>query len=375
MSDARPASEPGSRSAPAGRRSAGFLPWVLAAAAAAYLFRNVLLPALLGAFVAYLLNPLVTWAQGFGIRRSIAAVGLFAGVGILVVGSGIFLVPRYRAEATGLASSLPSLTATLESGVDRATVEIGAASPVLKRLLPRQKAKGWLEKLIERRVGGAADLVGRAGAIVLPLILVPLFAFFLLRDSGRIIGFLIDRLHPAHIETSVTVWCEIDRIIGRYLRSLALNAIVIGIMATIGLWAIGVPLPLLLGAFTALVNPLPYLGPILAVTAAGAVSLAYGQGLGTVGWILALYILIRLLDDVVVSVVTIGGSLRLHPMLVLTSIIAGENVLGLPGMVIAVPLVTVVKESARLVLEHRRNLARPRLPAAETPAPILHYVC
>ncbi len=378
MSDPRFAPEPGSRSAPASGSSAGLLPWALGAAAAAavgYLFRNLLLSALLGALLAYLLNPLVTWAQGFGIRRSVAVVGLFAGAAVIVVGSGILLVPRYRAEVMGVASRLPSLTATLESGIDRATVEIGEAYPGLKRFLPTQKEEGWLEKLIEERVGGAADLVGQASAIVLPVILVPLFAFFLLRDGGRIIGFLIDRLHPAHVEASVAVWCEIDRIIGRYLRGLALEAIVIGIMATIGLWAIGVPLPLLLGAFTALVNPLPYFGVILAVTAAGVVSLAYGQSLGTVGWILVLYVLIRLLDDVVVAAVAIGGSVHLHPMLVLASILAGENTFGLLGMVIAVPLVTVVKESARLLLEHRRTLARPHLPDAGTPASIPHYVC
>jgi len=378
VSDARSVPEPGSRSAPASGSAAGLLPWILGAAAAAsvgYLFRSLLLPALLGALLAYLLNPLVTWAQGFGIRRSIAVAGLFAGVGVIVVGSGILLVPRYRAEVMGLASSLPSLTATLESGVDRATVEIGAAYPGLKRFLPTRKEEGWIEKFIEERVGGAADLAGHAGAIALDVILVPLFGFFLLRDGGRIIGFLIDRLHPAHIETSVAVWCEIDRIIGRYLRGLALEALVIGIMATIGLWTIGAPLPLLLGAFTALVNPLPYLGAILAVTTASVVSLAYGQSLVTVGWILALYLLIRVLDDVVVTAVTIGRSVHLHPMLVLASILAGENALGLLGMVIAVPLVTVGKESARLLLEHRRNLARSHFPAAGTPASIPPYVC
>jgi predicted PurR-regulated permease PerM len=284
-------------------------------------------------------------------------------------------VPRYRAEVMGLASGLPSLAATLESGVDRATDEIGTAYPGLKRFLPSPKKEGWIERLIQERMGGAADLAGHAGTIVLDVILVPLFAFFLLRDGGRIIGFLIDRLLPAHIETSVAVWCEIDRIIGRYLRGLALESLVIGVMATIGLWSIGAPLPLLLGAFTALVNPLPYLGAILAVTTTAIVSLAYGQSLGTVGWILALYILIRLFDDVVVVPVTIGRSVHLHPMLVLASILAGENAFGLLGMVLAVPLVTVVKESARLLLEHRRNLARPHLPAAGTATSIPHFVC
>src|SRR5206468_1913696 len=144
--------------------ASGLAAWLLGlavAGAAGYLFRDLALPALLAALLAYLLNPLITWAQGFGLRRSV-------GVG-------------------------------------------------------------------------------------------PLFAFFLLRDGGRMVAYLMDRLRPAHIETTVAVWCEIDRIIGRYLRGLALDAIIVGRLATAALWLVGAPLPLLLGAFTALMNPLPLL--------------------------------------------------------------------------------------------------------------------
>jgi len=213
------------------------------------------------------------------------------------------------------------------------------------------------------------------GFIAFVVILVPLFAFFLLRDGGRMLTALIDRLHPVHIETSVAVWCEIDRIIGRYLRGLALDAVIVGCLAAVGLWMIGVPYPLLLGAFTALVNPLPYLGILLSVLGAGVVSLAAGQGIRTLGWIVLIYLLIRVLDDTVILTVTVGGSVHLHPVLVLVSILAGEQALGLLGMVIAVPLVTVVKEIARLLLEHRRNLARPHARVARGRVPVPHYIC
>ena len=153
------------------------------------------------------------------------------------------------------------------------------------------------------------------------------------------------------------------------------DAIIVGGLVTAGLWLVGAPLPLLLGAFTALVNPLPYLGTILSVSAAGIVALAYGYGLSMVGGIVTLYVVIRIFDDLVLSGLTIGGSLHLHPVLVLAAILAGENALGLIGMVIAVPVVTVVKEAARLLLEHRKNLSRPHLPDAGTPTRIPHHVC
>ena len=79
------------------------------------------------------------------------------------------------------------------------------------------------------------------------------------------------------------MWCEIDRSIGRYLRALALDALVIGALATLGLWLVGAPYPWLLGAFTALVNPLPYLGTILSVGVAAIVSIANEQPIGQIG--------------------------------------------------------------------------------------------
>src|SRR5262249_59659618 len=134
------------------------------------------------------------------------------------------------------------------------------ATPRRRRSLPRQDEAGWLERRIEERIGDVSELAGHAGTIAFVVGLAPVFAFFLLRDGGRIVAYLMDRLRPAHIETTVAVWCEIDRIIGRYLRGLALDAMVVGLLTTLGLWLIGAPLPLLLGAFTTLVNPLPYLG-------------------------------------------------------------------------------------------------------------------
>jgi predicted PurR-regulated permease PerM len=123
------------------------------------------------------------------------------------------------------------------------------------------------------------------------------------------------------------------------------------------------------------VNPLPYLGTILSVGVAAIVSIANAQPIGQIGWIVAVYVIIRILDDLVVATVTIGGSVHLHPMLVLVSILVGEHTFGLLGMVAAVPLVTILKESARLLLEHRRNLARPHVPGVGRAGRVPEYVC
>jgi len=360
-------------------RGASPLAWLAVIAAVVglgFLLRGLVIPIALAALLAYFLNPLAARIQGFGIHRTVAVTTLFAGFGLLVVLLATVVAPRFRAEGAALISNLPSLARTLEVGIDGLQVELARTYPQTQRFLPKEpRHEGWLFELIEERMGNASELLAHFGLIAFIVALTPIFAFFFLRDGGAIVAYLIDRLRPVHIETTVAVWCEIDRIIGRYLRGLALDALVIGALTTVGLWLVGAPYPWLLGAFTTLVNPLPYLGTVLSLGVAAIVSIANGQPIGRVGWIVAVYVIVRILDDLVVAAITIGGSVHMHPMLVMVSILVGEQTLGLLGMVAAVPLVTVVKESARLLLEHRRNLARPHVPTAGRAGRIPQYVC
>ena len=294
-----------------------------------FLLRGLVIPIALAALLAYFLNPLAVRIQGFGFRRTVAVTALFAGFGLLVVLLATLVAPRFRAEGTALISNLPSLARTLEIGIDGLQAELVRSYPQAERFMPKEpRHEGWLFAAIEERMGNASELLEHLGLIAFIVALTPIFSFFFLRDSGGIVAYLIDRLRPIHIETTVAVWCEIDRIIGKYLRGLALDALVIGALATVGLWLVGAPYPLLLGAFTTLVNPLPYLGTILSVGVAAIVSIANGQPIGRVGWIVAVYVIIRILDDLVVAAVTIGGSVHMHPMLVMVSILVGEQTLG-----------------------------------------------
>jgi predicted PurR-regulated permease PerM len=353
--------------------------WIATAVAVVglgFLLRGLVIPIALAALLAYFLNPLAARIQSLGIRRTVSVTTLFAGIGLLVILLATVVAPRFRAEGVALVSNLPELARTLEVGIDGLQGEVMKNYPQTERFLPKEeRPEGWLFQLIEERMGNASELLAHVGLIAFIVALTPIFAFFFLRDGGAIVAYLIDRLQPVHIETTVAVWCEIDRIIGRYLRGLALDALVIGGLATVGLWLVGAPYPWLLGAFTALVNPLPYLGTILSLSVAAIVSIANGQPFSRIGWIVAVYVIIRVLDDLVVAAVTIGGSVHMHPMLVMVSILVGEQTLGLLGMVAAVPVVTVVKESARLLLEHRRNLARPHVPASGRTGRIPQYVC
>jgi predicted PurR-regulated permease PerM len=219
--------------------------------------------------------------------------------------------------------------------------------------------------------------MGYLKTLALGTLIIPFFTFFLLRDSGRLVTSFLNSLPAVHIETTVAIWCEIDRIIGRYLRGVALDGLVIGVLSTLGLWVLGIPYPLLLGAFSGFANMVPYLGPILGGGMAMLIALIHLKSLGAVIQVLILYLVIKALDDTVIQPLLIGNSIHLHPTLLLTSVVVGGHLFDLIGMILAVPAVTIIQETLRIVLERRwsRAATTGALEAQRDARPTCHYVC
>jgi predicted PurR-regulated permease PerM len=333
------------------------LAWI-GLAALAWLARGMVLPLFLAAALAYLLSPAVAWADALAIRRSVTVSALFAAIiGVLVV-AGFLLGPRVLAEGAALMDRLPTVARQIDVGLDAVVRELAESAPALRRLLP--EGGDWVQRFVlNRGPGEPVDLFEHVGHLFLLAILVPFFAFFLLRDMHRLIALAMDRLPPQHVETSVAVWRELNGVVGRYIRGLVLDGLVVGALAALGLWAARVPYPLLLGAFAGLANVVPFVGPLLSAAAAGlVVVLTPGQGLAGVGRVALLFLVIKVLDDTIIQPFTIGRSVHLHPALLLGSVVVGNHALGVLGMIIAVPVATVLQETARLLLEHRRVLAR-----------------
>ena len=329
--------------------------------ALAWLARGLALPVFLAAALAYLLSPVVAWADALAIRRSVTVGALFAVIIAVMAAAGFLLGPGMISEAGALMDRMPGLARQIDVGLDAAVRELAEAAPAVRRLLP--EGGEWVQRFVlDRGPGEPGDLFEHVGHLFLLVILVPFFAFFLLRDMHRLIAVAMDRLPPQHVETSVAVWRELNGVIGRYIRGLVLDGLVVGALAAVGLWAARVPYPLLLGAFAGLANVIPFVGPLLSATAAGlVVVLTPGQGLAGVGRVAVLFLVVKVLDDIIIQPFTIGRSVHLHPALLLGSVVVGSHALGVLGMIIAVPVATVLQETARLLLEHRRVLARRNL--------------
>ncbi len=341
-----------------------------------YIARGLVLILLLSMGLAYVINPIVKRAESVAIKRGLAVTGLYLGIVLSLLVTAYFVAPLLRAEISTLSGGYPAFTQRLDETIDAVQEEIAIKYPSVGQLFPAREARyERLNDFIKEQTADLPSLVGHLATIAIAAAFVPLFSFFILRDSPKIIAFTMDRLPPAEIETSVAVWCEIDRVIGRYIRGLALDGLVIGVAASLGLWMLGVNYPLLLGAFSGLANVVPYLGPILGGGVAMLTALMQFKALTPLSNVLILYVVIKLLDDTVIQAQTIGKSVHLHPMLLLASVTTVGHALGLIGMILAVPAVTVIQEIIKLFLERRRVRAGVSGPYSGKSVYIQPYVC
>lgn len=332
--------------------------WALVIAVVAllvYVSQDFVLLLLLSATLAYLINPIVKIAESAMIKRTVAVTAIYLGIGVAFLITAYFVFPHLRAEVNTLSRNLPSFSQRFDEAVDAIQSEIVAKYPAADSLSTTREVRyERLNAFIEQQVADVPLLLTHVASIVLAAVLIPFFSYFFLRDSRRIIGFVLDRLPPGHIETTVAVWCEIDRTVGRYLRGLAIEGITVGVFAALGLAILGVNYPLLLGVVTGLANVVPYLGPIIGGTAAILVALVQFQSLSVIAQVAILYLSLKLLDLLAIQPLAVGKGNDLHPVLLIASIIVGGHALGIIGMVIAVPTITILQRIAKLLLERRR---------------------
>ena len=211
------------------------------------------------------------------------AVGaLFAVIIPVLLGAGLLVGPRMLTEASALVEGLPALATRIDTALDRALRELVETAAHAGPRAPRGRG---LDPPARPRPAPPepSEFFEHMGHLFLLAILVPFFAFFLLRDMPRIITAAMNRLPPQHVETSVAVWRELNGVVGRYIRGVVLDGLVVGVLAALGLWAVRVPYPLLLGAFAGIANVVPFVGPLLSAAAATlVVLLTPGMGLGGV---------------------------------------------------------------------------------------------
>lgn len=185
-------------------------------------------------------------------------------------------------------------------------------------------------------------------------ILAPVIFIFLGFDNGQMRRYFIGLVPNTYFELSMTVLDELDEAIGKYLRGTLLECLLVGLTLAIGFVLLGIPLSvaLAIGVISGLANAIPFLGTVIGLVIGIGYALIAESPSPMIPGLkaddLALYVVVliavaHVLDNVVYQPFVLGSAVNLHPLVVVVAILAGSLLMGIWGMLFAIPTVVVVK--------------------------------
>jgi predicted PurR-regulated permease PerM len=312
--------------------------WVL------YRVRSILLPFVLGVIIAYILDPVTDKMEARGVPRTRAVGLIFLLFLLLVVLAAVVLIPAIVTESRTLIENYNSYAEAtgrwfvgLQHAALRLAERVGVPAARVDEVFSRLRAYG--PQLLEDILAWLQDFLGRIGL----LIITPIIAFWLLREYHAIAQMLL-RLVPAkRRRITVEVAGSINRLIGNYLLGVLTTAGLVGAYSIIVLLALRVPYAVLLGFLTGLLSIIPYLGFPTAMIIIAVVMAVTGKGWVLIVVAVGLHIVANMVSDYVVSPRIYASRIGLHPLWVIFAILAGGALLGLPGVILGVPVAGIIK--------------------------------
>lgn len=305
----------------------------------------LVVPFLLAIILYYMLHPIVRRLVLSGVGRETAASVVAGGFAVIAIS---VMIPTLSWLAAQSVAGEESLNRYLEGGrllLDRTLAALESQFGFLQRMKFHaemgRKIAEYGEMFVQRELGAA--LLG--AATWLPsLLLAPFFAFFFLRDGRRFLKMLASAVPNAFFERTVYMVDDVHNTARDYFRGLLKLTVIDTVCLGVGLWLIGVPDALALGLIAAVLAWIPFVGSVIGCI---VVVLVAATDLPGQPWVvsasIALFILVRLLDDFVFTPLTVGRSMQIHPLPTVLMIFIGGAVAGVPGLVLALPLTGVVR--------------------------------
>jgi predicted PurR-regulated permease PerM len=322
------------------------------------LLHHILLPFVMGAALAYLLDPLANFLSRRGINRLFAALLIMAVFVIVFVGALLLIAPVLVDQVTAFIGKLPSYLERLE-----ALVADPSHSWLLKMMGGGSgSSQGSLGELMNNAVGYLTGLLsalltkGEGLLSVLSLLVItPVVTFYLLVDWDRVVGSLDSLIPLPQRETVHRLMDEINAALSGYVRGQLLVCCILGVYYAGGLTLAGLNFGLLIGVVSGFLTFIPYVGSVTALVVSFAVALAqFYPNWGHIFIVVGVVLVGQFLEGNVLSPKLVGGSTGLHPVWLIFSLLAFGYLFGFVGLLLAVPLASAIGVLMRYAVKRYR---------------------
>jgi predicted PurR-regulated permease PerM len=321
-------------------------------AALLYLLAPILSPFLIGALLAYISDPFADRLEARGVGRTPSVVIVFSLMAMILLGALLLLIPQLSTQVQIVAQRLPRVIELINSELlpmVESSLGLSIAKPDLAQITAiitqHWQTTGDFATVIITSITKSGVAIA---AWLANLVLIPVVFFYLLRDWDRMVA-NIGELLPRNVEPKVALWArESDQVLGAFMKGQLVVMLVLGVIYAIGLAILGVDLALLLGLLAGLASIVPYLGFIVGIVSSGiAAYVQFADPMILIG-VAAVFAVGQLLEGMVLTPKLVGDQIGLHPVAVIFAIMAGGQLFGFVGVLLALPVAAVI----RVLLSH-----------------------
>lgn len=318
--------------------------FAIAALYIVYRAGDIVRPFIWAGVLAFVLLPVVGLLQRrLALPRTAAAGVVFVGLLAAIIGGARLLVPLALDQVRDLQRTAPSLVANAQNTLVQTADQIGLQD--FNVVIANFAGVSDLTQMVAR---GAVPFIVGLGHFLLELLVFLIATFFLLRDAPRLFQWFRGILPASQRNELIPLFAQVNTLLGRYVRG---QMFLIGVMSTvtfIGLSILQVPFVLLLAIMTGVLEVIPIVGPITAGAIACLVALGHPAPWGLsqiwyVAIVAVMYTVLRHAEDYFVIPFVIGRIVRLHPAVVIFSLLTGGALYGLLGVLVAVPVAATLR--------------------------------
>ena len=310
-----------------------------------FLIRGILLPFVLGALIAYFLDPAADKLEKYKFSRTLATSTIILSFFIIIGLLSLLIIPTIASQLSGLMNDLPTYFINLETKYEEQLFSwIGTLPPSYVESI-KNAASGFSGSMVKLASGMAGGLFQSGMVIIniLSLILItPVVAFYLLRDWDIVTLKFYSLLPRKHEKTIREQLSLIDETLAGFIRGQINVCLLLSVLYAIGLTIVGLKFGILIGLVSGLLVILPYVGQVFGAIMALTVAFFQFGTLDGMIPVLVVFIVVQLLEGNLITPKLVGEKVGLHPTWIIFGLLAGASLFGFVGVLIAVPVTAII---------------------------------
>lgn len=314
-------------------------------------------PFFIGAFISYLLHPIVEALHRRGMKRGLSVIIIYL-IFFGVTGFGLYKgIPATVNQIQELSENAPSLIRQYKTWVEMLHDHTSNWPFGIQERI--EKGLDNLEVQMNVYVNKILNYSTKIFDFLVLLALIPFISFYMLKDYDELKKMIWYMTPKKWRNQGRAFMRDVDTSLGEYIRGQLLICAAIGVACTLLFWLFGMKYPLVFGTIIGITNVIPYFGPIIG--AIPAMIIAATMSVKMVLTVAIIVIVLQFLEGNVLSPMIVGKSLHMHPLFIMLALLAGEEMGGIVGMILSIPILAVLK----VIILHARVHFRKKTPLVD----------